>query len=60
MLMSGSDVYFEGRCRFQTFTPIWAHVNEKEKKMSKIVKNPNFGIHDSLNNFDRMCMDFGE
>ncbi len=34
---------------FETFTPIWSHVNQKEKN----VKDPKFEIHNSFNNFGR-------
>ena len=33
---------------FATSTPIWSHVSENEKKMSKL---QNLKIHNSLNNF---------
>ncbi len=35
---------------FETFTPLWSHVNENEKKLAKI---QNLKFHNSLNNFGR-------
>ncbi len=45
---------------FETFTPIWSHVNQNGKND----KNPKFEFHNSLNNFGRpflgVWMIFGE
>ncbi len=35
---------------FETFTPIWSHVRENEKKLAKI---QNLKFHNSLKNFGR-------
>ncbi len=35
---------------FETFTPIWSHVNKNEKKLAKI---QNLKFHNSLSNFGR-------
>ncbi len=38
---------------FETFNPIWSHVNENEKKLAKI---QNLKFHNSLSNYvSKIC-----
>ena len=49
ILGSKSDCVVSEEMSFETFTPIWSHVNENEKKKKKkIGKNPKFEISQFL------------